>query len=103
MQAAIKAIEAVDEAVGKVVETIEKTGDILIITSDHGNIEEMVDYKTGEPNTAHTTNPVIFTLIGMNNIKLKSGRLADIAPTMLDIMGLEKPKTMTGESLIEKN
>lgn len=88
---------------GKVVNAVEKAGGVLIITADHGNIEQMVDYKTGEPHTAHTTNPVIFTIIGMENIKLKSGRLSDIAPTMLDIMRLEKPETMTGESLIERN
>ena len=103
MEAAITAIEAVDEAVGKVAETVEKNNGVLIITADHGNIEQMIDYKTGEPHTAHTTNPVIFTILGMNDIKLKSGRLADIAPTMLDIMGKPKPKTMTGESLIERN
>jgi 2,3-bisphosphoglycerate-independent phosphoglycerate mutase len=100
LQAAIKAIEAVDEAVGEVVKVIEETKSVLIITADHGNAEQMINYKTEEPNTAHTTNPVIFTLIGMENVKLKSGKLADIAPTMLDIMGLEKPKEMTGESLI---
>ena len=61
----------------------------------------MVDYKTGEPHTAHTTNPVPLILVGMENAKLKEGKLADLAPTMLEIMGLEKPQEMTGESIIE--
>ena len=61
----------------------------------------MIDYKTGEPHTAHTTNPVPLAILGIQNKKLKEGRLADLAPTMLDIMGLEKPEEMTGESLIE--
>ena len=63
----------------------------------------MIDYKTGEPHTAHTTNPVPLILVGMDNAKLKQGRLADLAPTMLDIMELEKPAEMTGESLIIKD
>ena len=62
----------------------------------------MIDYKTGEPHTAHTTNPVPLVLVGMEDIKLKEGKLADLAPTMLEIMGLEKPEEMTGESVIEK-
>ena len=62
----------------------------------------MVDYKSGEPHTAHTTNPVPLILVGMGDVKLKEGKLADLAPTMLDIMELEKPEEMTGESLIEK-
>ena len=61
----------------------------------------MRDYKTGEPHTAHTTNPVPLILVGMENAKLRQGKLADLAPTMLQIMGLEKPEEMTGESLIE--
>ena len=72
----------------------------LIITADHGNCEQMIDYKTGEPHTAHTTNPVPVILVGMENAKLKEGKLADLAPTMLDIMNLPKPEEMTGESII---
>jgi len=90
------------EDVGKVVEAVERQNGVLLITADHGNAEQMVDYKTGEPHTAHTTNPVPLMLIGMENAKLKQGKLADLAPTMLDIMGLEKPEEMTGESLIIK-
>ena len=100
MEAAIKALEAVDDGVGKVVEAIRNNEGILLITADHGNSEQMIDYTTGEPHTAHTTNPVPLILVGMENTKLKSGKLADLAPTMLDIMGLEKPSEMTGESLL---
>ena len=72
-----------------------------MITAEHGNCEQMIDYKTGEPHTAHTTNPVPLILVGFDNVKLKEGKLADLAPTMLEIMGLEKPVEMTGESIIE--
>ena len=89
--AAIKAVEAVDECVGKVVKLVEEKDGNMLITADHGNAEQMIDYKTGEPHTAHTTNPVPLVLIGMQGVKLKSGRkLADLAPTMLDLMNLEK-------------
>ena len=100
LEAAIKAIETVDECVGRVVEAVENTQGVLLITADHGNAEQMVDYKTGEPHTAHTTNPVPLILVGMENAKLREGKLADLAPTMLEIMGLEKPQEMTGESII---
>ena len=102
LDAAVKAIEAIDECVGKVVKAINEVNGVLLITADHGNAEQMIDYKTGEPHTAHTTNPVPLVLIGMEDVKLKEGKLADLAPTMLDIKGLEKPEEMTGESLIEK-
>ena len=102
LEASIKAVETIDECVGKVVEAVEAQNGVLIITADHGNIEQMVDYKTGEPHTAHTTNPVPLMLVGMENVKLRDGILADLAPTMLDIMNLEKPKEMTGKSIIIK-
>ena len=102
LEAAIKAVETIDGCVERVVEAIEKQNGVLIITADHGNAEQMIDYKTGEPQTAHTTNPVPLILVGLEGVKLKEGKLADLAPTMLDIMGLEKPQEMTGESLIEK-
>ena len=104
LQAAIKAVETVDECVGRVVKIIEEKKGNLIITADHGNAEQMIDYKTGEPHTAHTTNPVPIILITDNkNYKLKeNGKLADLAPTMLDLMGIEKPEEMTGESLVIK-
>jgi len=82
------------------VEAIEKNKDVMLITADHGNVEQMVNYKTGEPHTAHTTNKVPLILVGVEGAELKKGKLADIAPTMLDVMGLDKPKEMTGESLI---
>ena len=102
LDATVKAIEAIDECVGKVVKAINDVNGVLLITADHGNAEQMIDYKTGEPHTAHTTNPVPLVLIGMEDVKLKEGKLADLAPTMLEIMGLEKPEEMTGESIIEK-
>jgi len=97
-EAARMAVETVDECVGKVVEATNKMGGISIITADHGNAEQMVG-EDGTPFTAHTTNPVPFIIIGAN-VKLREGRLADIAPTMLDLMGLSKPLEMTGETLI---
>ncbi len=100
LEAAIKALETVDECVGRVVEAIEKNDGVLLITADHGNSEQMIDYSTGEPHTAHTTNPVPLILVG-KDAKLKEGRLADLAPTMLDIMEIEKPVEMTGKTLIE--
>ena len=104
LPAAIKAVETVDECVGKIVKLIEEKEANLIITADHGNCEQMIDYKTGEPHTAHTTNPVpIIVINGKNKIKLREGGiLADLAPTMLDMMGLEKPAEMSGSSLIVK-
>ncbi len=101
LDAAIKALETIDECVGRVVEAVENNGGVLLITADHGNSEQMIDYATGEPHTAHTTNVVPLILVG-KEAKLKEGRLADLTPTMLDIMGIEKPAEMTGESLLEK-
>lgn len=87
---------------GKVVEAIIKKDGNLLITADHGNAEQMIDYTTGEPHTAHTTNPVPLVLVSNNKeLKLKKeGKLADLAPTMLELMGLSKPSEMTGESLL---
>ncbi|RLF49493.1 MAG: 2,3-bisphosphoglycerate-independent phosphoglycerate mutase [Thermoplasmata archaeon] len=102
-EAAIKAVETVDECIGKVVEAVKQQKGKAIITADHGNAEEMME--DGHPKTAHTTNPVPFILIGTGekeNIKLRRGNLGDIAPTMLDLLGIEKPEDMTGRSLIEK-
>ena len=81
-----------------------KEYDLLIITADHGNSEQMIDYKTGEPHTAHTTNLVPLILISdKDNLKLKDeGKLADLSPTILDLMEIEQPEEMTGVSLLEK-
>lgn len=103
LEAAIKAVEAVDECIGKVVNKVLEKGGVVIITADHGNCEQMIDYETGEPHTAHTTNKVPLYLVGYGNVKLRDdGILADIAPTILDILGLEKPSEMKGSSLIIK-
>lgn len=102
LEASIKAIETIDNCVGRVIEEINKVNGICLITADHGNSEQMIDYKTGEPHTAHTTNPVPLILVGMEGVTLKTGKLADLAPTMLEIMGLKKPDEMTGESIIVK-
>ena len=96
--AAVKAVETVDQCVGRVVEATSRMGGVSLITADHGNAERMAD-EDGEPFTAHTTNLVPFYIVGAS-VRLRDGRLADIAPTMLDLMGLEKPKEMDGETLI---
>ena len=98
--AAVKAVEAVDECVGKVVDAIKEMGGVALITADHGNADKMVD-DDGEPFTAHTTNPVPFCVIGYDCELKDGGRLADIAPTMLQILGLPQPEEMDGTSLIK--
>ena len=103
LPAAIKAVETIDTCVGKVVEAILAHHGTMLITADHGNCEQMIDYKTGEPHTAHTTNPVPLILVTENeNLKIKEGKLADLAPTMLELLGIEKPAEMTGESILVK-
>lgn len=97
-EAASKAVAAVDECVGRVVDSTSRMGGVCLITADHGNAERMFD-TDGQPFTAHTTNLVPFYLVGAS-VRLRDGRLADIAPTMLDLMGLEKPGEMDGETLI---
>ena len=99
--AAIKAVERVDACVGAAAEAVKKMDGVLFICADHGNAEQMIDYVTGEPHTAHTTNPVPFILFNYGDVKLREGGcLADIAPTLLDIMELPQPEEMTGKSLI---
>ena len=104
LDAAVKAVETVDECVGKVVKAVEDKKGNLLITADHGNAEQMIDYSTGEPHTAHTTNLVpLIVITEKENQKIKQdGKLADLAPTILDLMNIEKPEEMTGESLLEK-
>lgn len=100
--AAIKAIEAVDECVGKAVDAIKEVDGQMFICADHGNAEQLIDGETGEPFTAHTTNPVPFILVNADpSYKLREGGcLADIAPTLIELMGMEQPKEMTGKSLL---
>ncbi len=101
---AIKAVETVDTCVGKAVEAIKEVDGVMFICADHGNAEQLVDYETGEPYTAHTTNPVPFILVNYDEgYTLKEGgKLCDIVPTLIECMGLEKPAEMTGESLLVK-
>ena len=102
--AAVAAVERIDGLVGDAVEAVKEVGGVMFICADHGNAEKMIDYETGEPHTAHTTNPVPFILVNAEpDMKLREGGcLADIAPTLLEIMGLEQPAEMTGKSLIVK-
>lgn len=102
MEAAIKAIEAVDECVGKVLEALLSVDGMMFVCADHGNAEQLIDYETGEPYTAHTTNPVPFILVNYdkNYTLAEGGVLADIVPTLIEMMGMEKPKEMTGKSLL---
>ena len=101
LPAAIKAVETVDAGLGRIAEAIDKSGGALLVTADHGNCEMMRDPETGGPHTAHTTNPVPLVLLGARNRALVAeGRLADIAPTLLELMELPKPKEMTGHSLL---
>jgi 2,3-bisphosphoglycerate-independent phosphoglycerate mutase len=104
MEAAVKAVEAVDECVGKVYEAIMKVNGQMLICADHGNSDKMIDEKTGEPFTAHTTNEVPFILVNYDPAYTlaEGGCLADIVPTLIDTMGMEQPKEMTGKSLLIK-
>ena len=101
-EAAITAVETVDKCLGEVIQAAKRNGICVAVTADHGNADRMVE-PDGSPNTAHTTNPVPFVIVGTGELKLRTGgRLADIAPTLLELMGLPAPKEMTGVSLIEK-
>ena len=106
--AAVKAVEVVDGCVGAVVDEILKKGGAVLLTADHGNAEKMIDETTGQPHTAHTTNPVPFTLImdaegcdGQKYSLREDGILADIAPTALQLLHIPQPKAMSGKSLIK--
>jgi 2,3-bisphosphoglycerate-independent phosphoglycerate mutase len=105
MAAAIKAVDTIDECLGKLTAAIDKAGGFMLLTADHGNIELMKDPETGEPYTAHTTFDVPIVIYGAagiipKGVRLENGRLADIAPTVLALMGLQQPKAMTGHSLL---
>jgi 2,3-bisphosphoglycerate-independent phosphoglycerate mutase len=101
MSAAVKAVDTIDECLGRLIAALEKAGGVMLLTADHGNIEMMKDPVTHEPYTAHTTLDVPVVAFGVaKGTKLEDGRLADVAPTMLELMGLPKPAQMTGHSLI---
>lgn len=102
LPAAIKAVETVDAGLGRIADAIEKQDGALLFTADHGNCELMRDPATGAPHTAHTTNPVPLVLVGAGKAALADGRLADLAPTLLELMELPQPKDMTGVSLLRK-
>ena len=103
LPAAIAACEEIDRDLGRVTAALEKAGGAMILTADHGNCETMIDPETGGPHTAHTTNPVPVALIGgPKGVRLRKGRLADLAPTLLDLMELPVPPEMTGKTLIER-
>ena len=104
MDAALKAVAAVDDCLGKVEQAIKNVGGVLLVTADHGNCEKMVDEKTGQPYTAHTVGKVQLVLVNEEGQQhhLKDGKLADIAPTMLDLLGINRPSEMTGTSLLQK-
>jgi 2,3-bisphosphoglycerate-independent phosphoglycerate mutase len=100
IDAAILAVEAVDASLQRIVEALQSINGRMLLTADHGNIEQMIDKKTGQPHTAHTTNPVPLVYVGGDRPLASGGSLADIAPTMLAILGIEQPIEMTGRSLI---
>ena len=102
-EAAVKAVEAVDDCMGKITTVLEEVGGVAVITADHGNAEQMENPITGEPHTAHTSNPVKCIYAGNDEVKaLKDGKLCDLAPTLLELLKIRKPDEMTGESLIIK-
>ena len=101
LSAAITAVEAVDHSLGRLEAAVRMQEGVLLVTADHGNCELMGDPDTGEPHTAHTLNPVPLVLVnGPPGVALNNGRLADVAPTLLELLGLPQPTEMTGTSLI---
>lgn len=102
-EAAVKACEAVDDSIGRVIAALEKSGGECLITADHGNAEQMVNEKTGQAHTAHTSEPVPFIYFGRNATPRTGGTLSDVAPTMLHLLGMEQPKEMTGTPIMTLN
>ena len=102
VDSAVKAVEVIDECVGEIVNLVKETGAVMFVTADHGNVEQLIDYETGAPFTAHTTNPVPFILVNADPkyTLREEGCLADIIPTLIELMGEEQPKEMTGKSLL---
>ena len=102
LKAAMFSIEVVDECVGKIVKLVKSKKGVVLITADHGNAEEMIDLKTNKPLSEHTTNPVPFIIVSDQKYILRKGRLSNITPTILRLLGIKKPKEMTAQSLIVK-
>ena len=102
IKAAITAVETVDRCIGRLVNELKKVGGLMLLTSDHGNCEVMLDHQTGGPHTSHTTNLVPTVLVNAcpKKYKLKSGKLADVAPTLLELLGLPAPHRMSGKSML---
>lgn len=100
MEAAVKAIEAIDQCLGRVLEALESVGGEMLVTADHGNAEQMRDKETGQPHTAHTSNPVPLVYVGQRPATLADGALSDVVPSLIDIMGMQQPVEMSGRSLI---
>jgi len=103
LKAAIQAVEVIDASLGKIEQALVKSGGVMLLSADHGNIEQMHDPTNEAPHTAHTTNDVPVILVGSPNGTLKNGSLADIAPTILDLLGMAQPKVMTGQTLIKRS
>jgi 2,3-bisphosphoglycerate-independent phosphoglycerate mutase len=100
IEAAVKAVETVDQCLGRLIEVVRRRSGTVIVTADHGNADQMIDYETGGPHTAHTMHPVPILVMGPGPYRIRSGILADVAPTLLEIMGLPAPKEMDGKSLV---
>jgi 2,3-bisphosphoglycerate-independent phosphoglycerate mutase len=100
-EAAVKAVECLDTCVGRIAAALDKVGGEALITADHGNVEQMEDESTGQAHTAHTCEPVPFIYVGKRKLSIREGGvLADVAPTMLTLMGLPVPAEMTGKSIV---
>ncbi|MGJ8675618.1 MAG: 2,3-bisphosphoglycerate-independent phosphoglycerate mutase, partial [Pseudoalteromonas sp.] len=99
-EAAVKACEAVDSCIGRVIDALEEFGGEALITADHGNAEQMADLKTGQAHTAHTSEPVHFIYVGRDAEPMQGKALSDVAPTMLHLMGMEQPREMTGTPIM---
>ncbi len=100
IEAAVKAVETVDECLGRLIEVVRGRSGTVLVTADHGNADQMIDYETGGPHTAHTMHPVPILCVGPRRYRIENGVLADVAPTLLSMMGIRPPKEMTGKSLV---
>ena len=100
--AAVKAVETVDECLGRLLKAVESRGGVALVTADHGNAEQMIDESTGEPHTAHTLNPVPVFVAGGEPRPIHGGILADVAPTLLELLQIPAPPEMTGRSLLDR-